>query len=209
MYGCVQYSVKLYNTALAPPEAAFYRQNLEVPDDFQAEAWALGALLLELLTGRILSDMKASKQPLVGVPNPLTWHTPVCQRMGHLPGPPTGHNMLCGRMLLICLAVLGCPRVRRLPPVSRLKHALLQLLPTPLHVDTLLCMLALRCKSPVDQVDAVEDVPEEWRSTVAGLLGQEPARRLTVPQAVMQLPPRLWLLWWQVRRGPPTPYAVL
>eukprot|EP00891_Asterochloris_glomerata_P000282 jgi/Astpho2/282/fgenesh1_pg.00010_%23_45_t len=113
VFNVVQYSVKLYNTALAPPEAAFYKQELEVPDDFKAEAWALGALLLELLTGRTLTDMKANKQLLV---------------------------------------------------------------------------------------DVVRDVPEEWRSTVAGLLEQEPIRRLTVPQAVMQLPPRLWLLWWQVSR---------
>ena len=70
VFNVVQYSVKLYNTALAPPEAAFYKQELEVPDDFKAEAWALGALLLELLTGRTLTDMKANKQLLVGCAQP-------------------------------------------------------------------------------------------------------------------------------------------
>ena len=109
--------------------------------------------------------------------------------------------MLCGSLLSPCLPVLGCPVSldSHLSVIQACTAAcfLGNLLPAPLQTNMLLCMLARR-SSPVEQVDVVRDVPEEWRSTVAGLLEQEPIRRLTVPQAVMQLPPRLWLLWWQV-----------
>lgn len=149
VFGVVQYSVKLYNTALAPPEAAFYKQELEVPDDFKAEAWALGALLLELLTGRTLTDMKANKQLLVGCANPLDLAHTFVPVQGHLPGPPRGHTMLCGSLLSPCLPVLGCPVSldSHLSVIQACTAAcfLGNLLPAPLQTNMLLCMLARRC----------------------------------------------------------------